>query len=252
MAPGSRIKLKRSVRIILGAVVLFSILALIENSINGKKIGYIHVNIENQEGNYFLDSLEIQRLLNSDQDKNLGNLSFRDVSIKSLESKVKANLFVDHCEIARDLNGDLYVDIRLTRPIARFVREKRPDFYIDSSGKIMPVLDRFTARVLLVTREKDSELPQFERKDHNLLVLINAIQRDDFLKAQIAQLHMNRKREVTMYTQVGDQVITFGRCQNIASKLKKLKIFYQEILRLKGWDAYQKVNLKYDNQIICE
>jgi len=35
-------------------------------------------------------------------------------------------------------------------------------------------------------------------------------------------------------------------------KFKKLDIFFKEILPLRGWDAYQAVNVQYKDQIVCD
>ncbi|NJO02580.1 MAG: cell division protein FtsQ [Bacteroidia bacterium] len=190
--------------------------------------------------------------MSDDHADDISKLRHKELSIKKLESRVKANLFVHACEIARNLSGDLFVEVTLSRPIARFIRQGKPDFYIDSLGKIMPLRDRYTARVLVVTQEDYNELPDFERKDRHLLEMLKYIYQDNFLKAQIAQVSINRKRDLTMYMQLGKQVVTFGKTGSFEEKLKKLKIFYKEILPHKGWDAYKRVNLKYDQQIICE
>ena len=116
----------------------------------------------------------------------------------------------------------------------------------------MPVTDKFTSRVLLVTRENNQELPDFQGKEKSLVKLLIEISKDSFLKSQITQIDIRKNRNIYLYPQVGKQVIEFGRCVNIKDKLKRLKIFYKEIIPRKGWNAYKKINLRFDNQIICE
>jgi cell division protein FtsQ len=55
-----------------------------------------------------------------------------------------------------------------------------------------------------------------------------------------------------MFPQVGGQLIEFGKPENLELKFKKLRIFYKEILPEKGWNAYERVNLEYEGQIIAE
>ncbi len=245
-------RLKNSVKIALGIGLLFIVIVFVEAKYRNQSVGDLHVNISNQADNYFLDSTGVKRLLSNGKEGGLEKITYRELSIKAIETKIKANLFVENCEIARNLKGDLFVDIHLSRPIARFIRAGKPDFYVDSLGKIMPISDKFSARTLLVTREQNQSLPDFGRKDKLLLILIKQIYKDAFLKAQITHLHINPKGEVLMYVQVGNQVIEFGKCRNINDKLKKIKLFYHEILPIKGWQAYKKVSVKYNDQIICE
>lgn len=246
-----KIRFRRPVVVIFWAVMLLLVILMIESAFQYRKVGAININIQGQEDVLFLDSLEIIRLLNGRNKEKLKKLSFRQISIRNLESRVESNLFVDDCEIARNYRGDLFVDVALAQPIARFVRSDKPDFYIDQQGKLMPILDRRTAKVLLVTRVKDG-LPNFEKADHNLLILINKINKDPFLRAMVAQIDIQKNREIILYPQVGKQIFDFGKCYQIKDKLKKFKVFYKEILRRKGWEAYNKVTLKYDQQIICE
>ncbi len=245
-------RLKNSVKILLGLLILFIVIAFVEARHRNQPIGTLYVKITNQADNYFLDSLSIKTLIAEGEEEKLKKTTYKELSIKAIEARIRANLFVDKCEIARNLKGDLFVDVRLSRPVARFIRQGKPDFYIDSLGKIMPTSDKFTARTLLVTREQVQTLPNFAKEDKNLLELVKAIYQDDFLKAQIAHIHLDQRKEVVMYPQIGNQIIEFGKCRDITEKLKKIKIFYQEILPIKGWQAYKKINVKYSKQIVCE
>ena len=85
-----------------------------------------------------------------------------------------------------------------------------------------------------------------------MLGLIHYINEHPFWKSQIAEMYVNKKGEVTFYTQISKQRVEFGKPENIEAKFKKLKIFYKEILPAKGWNNYEKVSLKYNNQIVCE
>jgi cell division protein FtsQ len=82
--------------------------------------------------------------------------------------------------------------------------------------------------------------------------MINFIDEDEFWKAQIAQIEIDKAGEMLIYPQVGKQVIEFGTADNYEVKLKKLKLFFKKILPYKGWNTYTKVNIKYNNQIVCE
>lgn len=247
-----KIRFKKSVKIIFGIFIAFLLFIFVESQLQNRPLGNIHIKIMNQADNYFLDTLEIKRLLTNSNQTELQGSMMKNVSIKNLEAMVKANLYVDKCEIARDLKGDIFVNVIQARPIARFLRENQPDFYVDSTGKILPLLDKFTARVVLVSRQDTKQRPDFQKSDKNLLKLLNLINTDKFLKAQIAQIDITKTNAVILHTQVGNHQIELGTCKDLEEKLKKLRIFYKEILPLKGWNHYKTVNLRYDNQIVCQ
>jgi cell division protein FtsQ len=82
--------------------------------------------------------------------------------------------------------------------------------------------------------------------------LLKFIESSTFWKAQIAQLHIDASGNIKMYQQVGKQVIDFGKPEMIESKFRKIEIFYEEIMPTKGWNTYNRVSVKFKNQIVCE
>ncbi len=143
------------------------------------------------------------------------------------------------------------------RPIARIVRNDGPDGYIAEDGTIMPVSEKFTSRVVLVSGSYVAQLLKqnnmHEKEEtQKILDLINTIRQDEFWSAQIAQLDIDSKTRITIFPQVGDERIEFGKPENTEVKFKKLMIFYKEILPRTGWNKYNRVNLEYEGQIVTE
>ncbi|WP_460879634.1 hypothetical protein [Pontibacter rugosus] len=52
--------------------------------------------------------------------------------------------------------------------------------------------------------------------------------------------------------QLGDHTIEFGKPVKVEDKFKKLAVLYKEVLPTMGWDRYKRVNVEYEDQIICE
>ncbi|MEL6358543.1 MAG: cell division protein FtsQ, partial [Bacteroidota bacterium] len=122
-------------------------------------------------------------------------------------------------------------------------------------GALLPLSDQHTARVLLIEAENWSKGSKNLREHADgaaLLTLLNYIDQDPLWRAQIAYLHVNEKGKVTMTTQVSKQRIEFGRPEVIDKKFAKLRLFYKQVIPYKGWNTYKRVNLEFDNQIVCE
>jgi cell division protein FtsQ len=156
-----------------------------------------------------------------------------------------------------DWKGNLVVNVELRRPIARIVQEDASDAYIAEDGTIMPVSEKFTSRVVLISGSLVKKL--LESEDLNkteygppLLELLALIRADDFWRAQVAQLDMGTDGKITIFPQVTGQRIEFGKPENIEMKFRKLMIFYKEILPQRGWTKYKRVNLEFDGQVIAE
>ncbi|MEQ9307587.1 MAG: cell division protein FtsQ/DivIB, partial [Marinoscillum sp.] len=182
-------------------------------------------------------------------------LSVKDLNLKELEERVESNAFVKDAQIYRDIKGNLMVMVEQARPIARIYNPNGPDQYIDADGTILPTNSRHTARVPIIEFERSfSWQKSLVETDYGMrmLELLNFIEQDDFWRAQIASLIIEKNGELTLLPQVSKQEIKFGMPENWEGKFKKLKVFYKEILPNKGWNTYSLVNLKFENQIVCE
>ena len=253
--PKSKLKFRKNVIISFWVVVIFLVFGFIEIRHNVRLCTDIQINIENEADNYFLSPEDVIRLMTNGGKEKVLNNSFNNISIKTLEKRVReGNAFVEKCQIARNLEGVLFVDVALKRPIARFIRKSKADVYVDNNGTVLNVLRKFTARVLLVTQSERSTPLDFKKnkQDQELLEMIKYIHQDPFLKAQVAQIDVLKNQEMVLYLQLGRQVVDFGNLTQWKSKLDRFKVFYKEILPRKGWNAYRKISLRFDKQIICE
>jgi cell division protein FtsQ len=85
-----------------------------------------------------------------------------------------------------------------------------------------------------------------------LMELITFINEDEFWNAQITEVVLNSRNDIRLYQQVGKQIIEFGDAFDIEDKFDRISVFYKEILPKKGWNAYDRVSVKFKDQIICE
>lgn len=234
-------------------VVTIGFVSKKQNEVLCKKIV---INIKNQQGNFFINEADINELLTNNSNEMLLNLPYENFKLKELEERVNAHKFIQTAEVYRDLAGNMLVDAVQARPIARIFDPNGPDYYISDEGKILPVSERFTARVMVISGdffepyiEKDMLTDQ---KGKDLFDFIKFIEQDKFWSAQFAQLEVDEKGIINIYPQVTKQLIEFGTVYNYSDKLSKLKIFYDKILPDRGWNRYNRVNLQFKEQIICE
>ena len=86
----------------------------------------------------------------------------------------------------------------------------------------------------------------------DLLPLVEFIQNDKFWKAQIKQIYVNGDGELILTTLVGNQLIEFGTTENMEKKFRNLRAFYEQVLKDNNWKKYNRIILKFDNQIIAK
>jgi cell division protein FtsQ len=251
-----KFNLKRELKIIAAILVVGGIIAFTERKQNGISIKDIAIKIDNIQENHFLDEGDIIDLMQLSKE-NLAGTNIDAINLKGIEKKIKRQPFIKNANLYSDLKGNLVVRAELRRPIARIVRNDGPDGYIAEDGTIMPVSEKFTSRVILVSGSFVPKILQQDNMNANeesrqILDLINTIRADEFWNAQIAQLDIDLKSRVTFYPQVGDERIEFGKPENQQVKFRKLMIFYKEILPRTGWNKYDRVNLEYEGQIVTE
>ena len=246
---------------VLGIVVGCFILVVLASSVKNRDMGYhmedIDVEIENAYENFFVDAEDVMALIMQDESDSILGDGFNAVSLKAVEQRIKSHSFVKDAEVYRDLKGHLVVKARQNKPVARLISNNGRNAYIGEDGDILPVSPKYTARVPVVTGRYTEQLMGLgevaeDEYASKVFDLINYINEHKFWAMQIGQIDINSKGKVVMYPQVGDQRLEFGYAEDLERKFKKLEIFFKQIMPSKGWNIYERVNVEYKDQIICE
>jgi cell division protein FtsQ len=251
-----KINIKRELKIAGVLVVLFGLIAFAERMKGDIAVHDIEIKLENINENHFLDEADIADLMDLDNE-NIKGVRIDKLNFKAIEKKIKLDPYVNEAELYSDLKGNITVKAKLRRPIARMMRNDGPDGYIAEDGTIMPVSDKYTSRVILLSgpfvRQLLKQRNMFDSEEgKKLMAILEMIGDDNFLKAQITELDMDSSGRITFVPQIGDERIEFGKPENLEVKFSKLRIFYKEIIPRVGWNKYSRVNLEYDGQIIAE
>ncbi|MEP1095929.1 MAG: cell division protein FtsQ [Cyclobacteriaceae bacterium] len=236
-------------------LIIFSLITFSGVKNSDRKVEGIEVTIAQDDGNFFTDQMEVLSLMTIDASDFIVGSELSDLDPKALEIRIEKNPFIRDAQVYRDLKGNLKVTVEQNRPIARVLMDGAEDKYIDVDGNILPVNAKHTARVpLLETTFEFGWKENLNESDYGSKVfeLLNYVKGDEFWQAQIAQIIVLKNGDVELLPQVTKQKIAFGKPEDLEKKFARLMIFYKEILPKKGWNTYSLVNLKYDNQIICE
>ena len=188
------------------------------------------------------------------------------INIKKLEGYLNAREKIKKTEVYFTGNGDLHIRIDQRNPIVRIINRRGQSYYIDDGGAIISLSGNYTSHVLVATGEITEffEFPGADRLNcpdinasdkHYILCeiyeLARFIHNSPFWDSQIEQVHRNEKGEYELIPRVGAHLILFGEFARYREKFRNLKAFYEKGLNNVGWNKYLKINLKYDNQIIC-
>jgi cell division protein FtsQ len=251
-----KLNIRKEVKIAVALVAISVLIAFSSSKQDGLVCKDISIDLENVQENHFLDEADVMKLVEGSGQKIIGS-SLEDINLKAIETRLKYDKHILDAELFSDLKGNLVVHVELRRPIARIVQEDAPDAYIAEDGVFMPVSEKYSSRVTLISGSYMKALLKNESLLANedgtqLMEMIEYINDDKFWKAQIAQLDINSNGKIIIYPQMTGQRVEFGKAEDYELKLKKLMIFYKEILPQKGWTHYERVNLEYAGQIVAE
>lgn len=238
---------------IIGAVV-------VANTIHkGQKCKKVNVEIVGAGEHRLLKAAEILGVINADPLEAPQGKLFEKIDFRAIEKKILAKKkLVKSCQVHRDLSGELTVSIQEHTPIARVLNANATnhqlyDNYLAEDGSFIGMSQHYTPRVILLsgaylTGKKSLQSPPSKP----ILDLISYIKEDEFWRAQITQIIVEKDGGIRLLPEVGTHVIEFGLAKDFDTKFKKLKLLYNYILPAKGWDKYKHINIKYRNQIVCE
>jgi cell division protein FtsQ len=199
-----------------------------------------------------LSRQEIIRLVNAADNKIIGK-RLKDINSEIIEQEVNTHNAILRADayktVVRDttgLKGILAVKVVHRTPVMR-VMTQDANYFMDAEGARFPTSTRYSANVIIVTGNVSENLAR-----NSLLPLIMYISEDEFWKAQIKQVHIDRNEEILLTPLVGNQLIEFGTAENYRAKLRNLMAFYEQVITSNNWDKYERISLKYRNQIIAK
>jgi cell division protein FtsQ len=242
-----RYKVKRIIGMLL--ILFFFILFTSFAERKGRKQTYksIQINIYNKDKAAFLTESDIYDIINK---KGLGIIDRKrnEVDLDMLENEIVKNPFVANAEVYSDLKGILYMDVFHRIPVLR-IHDNSGAYYLDKYGDMIPLSINYASNVLSFTGYLKDILRDtlFKKEIIDLAMYIN---KDKFLKALIGQVYIEADREILMIPRIGNFIIDFGVFGNRDIKFRKLKTVYKKILPDAGWSTYDRVILKYRDQIV--
>lgn len=251
-----KLNIRTEVKVAAALVGVSFLIAFGERKQGGSVCKDIVIELDNLKENHFLDEADVMKLVDNSGQAIIGTGIDR-INLKEIEAKLRYDKHILNAQLFGDLKGNLIVKVELRRPIARIVQQDAPDAYIAEDGVVMPVSEKYTSRVMLISglfAKTLLESQDLKKTDEGkrILEMIEFINENKFWKAQIAQMDVNAGGKISIYPQVTGQKVEFGRAESIEEKFKKLMIFYKEILPQRGWTKYERVNLEYEGQVIAE
>ncbi|MCM1311710.1 MAG: cell division protein FtsQ [Bacteroides sp.] len=208
----------------------------------------IVLNIKDSSYASFVDSVKVKDMLKSAKLYPKG-LQMKEVDTRGIENELRKNEFIETVECYKSTKGKLCVNVVQRTPVIYILPDNAAGYFIDRTGKIIPNTN-YVANIIVATGNLTPDYAV-----NKILPLGLLMQDEPFWNNQIEQIHVSvtqgNKRRVELVPRVGKQIICLGDIDGFEKKLRRLKIFYEKAMGKVGWNKYDKINLEYNNQIIC-
>lgn len=236
----------------LGVLVIY--ISAVEQK-GGSAVKDILVNIEPlPDGNSLLAQSDVLGSIDRAFDKPLQGQSLSDINIERLEQVLEAEPFILEAEAYVTAGNHIVIDINPREPVLRVIDNNGYNYYLDRNGVQMPLSDHFTAKVLVATGSLPTYDEAFlERKRNRLkdaFLLAQLILSDPFLAPLSEQIYFDSRGKITLVPKIGGGRIEFGTIEDARSKLRRIKVFYREVLPYTGWRIYDEISVAYSNQVV--
>jgi cell division protein FtsQ len=240
--------------IAVGAGVMVLLVAAIQKE-NKEKCAGVNIVIKGVSNNFFVDKADILNELNQYIDGSPAGQPMSFFNLKSLESDLQKNIWVKQSQLFFDNNRVLQIIVTEREPAARVFTATGTTFYIDSSITMLPLSEKFSARLPVFTGFP-SDKAVLTKKDSALLRdvynISAAIQKDSFIMALVEQVDITAQKSFEMVPKVGDGIIAFGDGHDIEKKFSKLKLFYEQVMSKSGWNQYSRIDVQYAGQVVAK
>lgn len=226
----------------------------------------IVINVDDSLGNSFVQKEDIEQLIR-DRFGMLTGKQILSINISLLEKIIDSNPFVLKAQVFSTVDGKLVVEVKQRIPVVRVINAFHESFYIDESGVLMPLNEKFAAHVPVANgnifnRETEQRIRNLTEREisapgfsptllEKIFMVSSYVRHHDFWNAQIEQVYVNADGELELIPRVGNQTILFGDEKEMEEKFDKLYTFYTAGLSKTGWNQYKTINLTFKDQVVC-
>jgi cell division protein FtsQ len=211
------------------------------------------VGIKGNEGKFYVEKEDVLKLMEKTMSGSLLQRGVKTINLAKLENGLKTNPWIKNAELYFDSKDALHVFVEEREPIARVFTVAGNSFYMDSSGAKMPLLDKMSIRVPVITGFTSAR--KFNAADSALLQQTKQVAQfifgNEFWNAQVGQIDITTERKFELIPVIGDHIIKLGDGENVDEKLNRLLVFYEQVMSKVGFNKYAALDVEYNGQVVA-
>ncbi len=191
-----------------------------------------------------VDKLLIQKLDHSKNDNKL------KVDLRVIEELLLSHTLISNAQVYKTIDGKLVTEVRQRFPVALVQSDE--DFYLDEMGVRIEKNDFKSIALKADLNNLPVIVGKFGADNYvELMDLLKSIQDDGFFASKVKLLKKRQDGFYELELSNSNIIIELGNNSNINQKLKKFKAFFAKATHDQILDDFSRVNLAFDNQVVC-
>lgn len=167
------------------------------------------------------------------------------VDTKRIEDIFAGQYYVERVQCYKRSDNSVQLDVVPVKPLLR-VFDKTGSYYINRAGKRVPSISGIFADVPVARGNFDKKFTPAR-----LLPLVDCLAASDTLRNLVSAIEVADSANIFIVPNIVGHVVNIGSLDNLDVKFGKLMRMYKEVLPVKGWNVYDTINLKWDNQVVA-
>jgi len=212
----------------------------------------VHINIENEAYCQFISKDAVEKTLFDNRHIDVRKLLIASVDLNKMERILATNPWVESAQVFIDNQHFLNINVVQRIPQLRAFDRSGNSYYIDSAKHILPIAEHYTHYEILfvnVPEIKEDSLGKLLK--NKMLAIANNIKTDTFWQAQTSEVVVQDVNNFEIIPVLGNQKILLGDTNNLKHKLENVFAFYKNIENKIGWDKYEVIDARFENQIVA-
>ncbi len=167
------------------------------------------------------------------------------INVEDIEKLLGESQYIEDVECMFENGGRLKIEVSQIVPVMR-VFDGDQSYYVNKDGKRMTAVSTFHADVPIVEGHFTSSYSPLR-----LLPMIKHVEQDSSLRALVTMYYMRDSNNIFIVPSIKGHVVNMGNCEGYEGKFKKLQLFYNKVMPVKGWMHYDTISVKWDYQVVA-
>ena len=201
------------------------------------------------EGNRIVETAELTQLIKVQK-----NTQIQEIDLMAVRRNIMSHHFIKDAVVERDLPATLKITVKERVPLA--IINSAEILYLDEDGVVLPhSISKQLFDLPVLTGMPDGLSLAPGATLHNadiqeaLRILANSKLVSRELYHLISEVRLHNGGDIVLYASEWGVPIIFGRGE-IPNKLVRLEAFWNDVVRERGSDNLQYVDLRFDDQVV--